>query len=405
MLFTDVPEQSTLPQKPQKPTLPVLLERSPVPNIPPASRTRLETQDLSQETNIYTVPFLDQSKDAGTQEGTACNTRYSSEAVQKGVYDTSCWTNEPNQRAAGPLDEDQHERSEHIPSHKFKSRNRKNKIQRNKGTPHTSRERRNMPEQRQRVYERRDDTLEHGENVTETLPVYKITLLIINRYPVKMKTEFNVTVTLDETSGKVHIFGNTEDDLNSAKIKMYEQLNSAVSREKTVTKQAAKLLTLKEGWQSLRSKLKLAKIHAAFDVDAVACRVTFFAFYEKKLEDAAQLLDRSLYERTIELPATVNKNDIQSQVATCAFNKPLLSVEMTDHSVSVVGLLEKDVNTVVAEINKAIKDNKILQTGSVDLKAAQARCFEKHFYKDLQTHVQYVVLLQVFTVYTIWIHF
>jgi len=54
-------------------------------------------------------------------------------------------------------------------------------------------------------------------------------------------------------------------------------------------------------------------------------------------------------------------------------NKPLLSVEMTDHSVSVVGLLEQDVNTVVAGINKAIKDNKILQTELVDLKADQAR--------------------------------
>ena len=293
--------------------------------------------------------------------------------------------------------EDQHERVDHRPSQKFKSGNGKNKIERNKVRPNTSQERRNMSEQRQRTYERRDDTLEHGENVTEeTLPVYKITLLIMNRFPVKMKTEFNVTVTLDEISGKVRFYGNTEDVLTSAKIKMYEQLNSAKSRVRTVTKQAARLLTPKEGWQFLRSKLQLANIDSAFDVDAVACRVTFYAFYANKLEDAVQLLDRSLYERTIALPATVNKNDIQSQVAMCAFNKPLLSVEMTDHSVSVVGVLEQDVNTVVAEINKVIKDNKILQTGFIDLKAAQARCFEKHFCKDLQIHTLYVVFLQVY---------
>jgi len=64
MLFTDVPEQSTLPQKPQKPKLSAVPERSPVINTPPASRTRLELHDLSKETNIYTAPFLDQSKDA-----------------------------------------------------------------------------------------------------------------------------------------------------------------------------------------------------------------------------------------------------------------------------------------------------------------------------------------------------
>jgi len=84
----------------------------------------------------------------------------------------------------------------------------------------------------------------------------------------------------------------------------------------------------------------------------------------------------------------------------CAVNKPLLSVEMTDHSVSVVGLLEKDVNTVVAEINKAIKDNKILQTELVDLKADQARCV----LQDLQIPAQYVILLQLFTVNIIWIN-
>jgi len=388
MLLTDVSKQSKLPQEPQPPELPAVPEGSPVPNILPESQTRLETQDLSKETDIYNAPVLDQSKNASTQEGNteSRSTSYSSEAVQKGVYDTSFWTNQPNQRAAGPLDEDQHERSEHIPLQK--SGNRKNKNQRNTDMPHTSRE-------------RRDDTLEHGGKVTEeTLPVYKISLLIINRFPVKMHTELNVKVTLDEISGRVCIFGNTEDDLNSTKIKMYEQLNSAESRVRTVTKQAARLLTSNEGWQFLRSKLQSANIDSAFDVDAEACRVTFFAFYANKLEDAAQLLDRSLYERTIELAATVNKNDIQSQVAMCAVNNPLLSVEMTNHSVSVVGLLEQDVNTVVAEINKAIKDNKILQTELVDLKADQARCFDK----DLQIPAQYVILLQVFTVNIIWIN-
>ena len=300
MLFTDVSKQSKLPQEPQTPELPAVPEKSPVPNIPPESQTRLETQYLSKETDIYKAPFLDQSKDASTQEGNteSRSTSYSSDANQKGVYETSFWTNEPNRRAACSFVEDQHERSEDIPLQK--SGNRKNKNQRNTDMPHTSRE-------------RRDDTLEHGEKVTEeTLPVYKISLLIINRFPFKMHTELNVKVTLDEISGKVCIFGNTEDDLNSTKIKMYEQLNSAVSRERTVTIQAARLLTSKEGQYSLRSKLKLAKIHAAFDVDAVACRVTFFAFYANKLEDATQLLDRSLYERTIEVPATVNKNDHKS---------------------------------------------------------------------------------------------
>ncbi|XP_052794812.1 uncharacterized protein LOC128227915 isoform X2 [Mya arenaria] len=220
-----------------------------------------------------------------------------------------------------------------------------------------------------------------------SLPHYKVILLIINGFGSKQLNSGTVSCNTDEKAGKVIICATTEEELKSVEINLYECLSEVKNKEKIIQAELAQFLNTAECKECLRTKLRNAKIQAAFEIqtDMHLNKIVMYAFIADELKRALEFIDDCLTVKELALTKGIDIKSLEMTVTGMTSANHTTKVYPSSSGIFICSFSKTIADDFENKLLKNIQSTRPKLAGHVELYRAKARCFKKCYLQNVES--------------------